>query len=206
MTPNIRLACSDDAAAIAGIYGPFCEATAVSFEYAAPTVDEIANRIRSITRHHPWLVLDEGGSIAGYAYASRHRERAAYGWSVDTAVYVAPDYHRRGVGRALYTTLFALLPRQGYFKAFAGVALPNSASTGLHEAMGFTLVGIYQGVGYKHGVWHDVAWYQRALQKERSNPELPVAVSTLVDSPEWLEAITHGLAHYRTERETTNGH
>ena len=190
MTSTIRLASPDDAAAVAGIYGPFCESTAVSFEYAPPSADDIANRIRTITAQFPWLVLDDSGIVAGYAYASRHRERAAYGWSVDVAVYVSPTHHRCGVGRALYATLFQLLRLQGYVKAYAGITLPNRASTGLHEAMGFTLVGVYQGVGYKHGAWHDVAHYQMALQSERLNPDPPIPVPALAESPGWAEAVS----------------
>jgi L-amino acid N-acyltransferase YncA len=197
MTPTIRLAFEDDAAAVAGIYGPFCESTAVSFEYAPPSTEEIANRIRTITAQFPWLVLDVNGVVAGYAYATRHRERAAYGWSVDTSAYVSPIHHRRGVGRALYTTLFELLRLQGYFKAYAGITLPNGASTGLHEAVGFKLVGVYRGVGHKHGVWHDVAWYQMSLQAERLNPDLPIPISAIAESPGWAEAVAQGLRHYR---------
>ena len=200
MTLTIRLAVEDDAAAVAGIYGPSCESTAVSFEYAPPSAEEIASRIRVVTAQFPWLVLDAAGVVAGYAYATRHRERAAYGWSVDAAVYVSPSYQRCGVGRALYTTLFQLLRLQGYFKVYAGITLPNSASTGLHEAMGFTLVGVYRGVGYKHGLWHDVAWYERALQPERLNPRPPVSVSTLVGSTGWAEAVARGLTHYQPLR------
>jgi phosphinothricin acetyltransferase len=199
MKSTIRLAANDDAAAVAAIYGPFCESTAVSFEYAPPSVDEIANRIRTITFQFPWLVLDDSGVVAGYAYASRHRERSAYGWSVDVAVYVSPIRHRCGVGRALYATLLQLLRLQGYFKAYAGITLPNSASTGLHEAVGFKLVGIYHGVGYKHGAWHDVAWYQIDLQSERLNPDPPVPVSAVAESPGWAEAVSEGLRHYRPE-------
>src|SRR2546423_380821 len=103
MPATIRLASKDDAVQIAAIYGPFCEATAVSFEYAAPTPEEMADRIRTIGAHFPWLVLDDDGTIAGYAYASRHRDRAAYGWAVDVAVYVSSTRRRCGVGRALYT-------------------------------------------------------------------------------------------------------
>ena len=197
MTATIRLASKDDAAVVAGIYGPFCESTAVSFEYAAPSTEEITNRIRTITAKFPWLVLEDNGVVAGYAYASRHRERAAYGWSVDTTAYISPTHHRRGAGRALYTTLFQLLRLQGYFKAYAGITLPNSASAGLHEAVGFKLLGVYQGVGYKHGAWHDVAWYQIALQSERLNPGPPVPVSTLAESPGWAKAVSQGLRHYR---------
>ena len=197
MTATIRLASHSDAAAIAGIYGPFCESTAVSFEYVPPSTDETANRIRTITSQYPWLVLEDAGIVAGYAYASRHRERAAYGWAVDVAVYVSPNRHRCGVGRALYTTLFQLLRLQGYFKAYAGVTLPNGSSTGLHEALGFKLVGVYENVGYKHGVWHDVAWYQIALQPERLNPDPPMPVSAVAGTPGWAEAVSAGLGHYR---------
>ena len=165
----------------------------------------MTNRIGTVTAQFPWLVLDAAGVVAGYAYATRHRERVAYGWSVDTAVYVSPIHRRCGVGRALYTTLFELLRLQGYFKAYAGITLPNSASTGLHEAVGFTLVGVYHGVGYKHGVWHDVAWYDIALQPERSNPGPPVPVSVLTDSSGWAEAVSQGLKHYRALSGTRKG-
>jgi L-amino acid N-acyltransferase YncA len=193
----IRLACQDDAAAMAAIYGPFCESTAVSFEYTAPSVEEMANRIRTITIQLPWLVLEAGGAVVGYVYASRHKERAGYGWSVDTAAYVNPTHHRRGVGRALYTTLFQLLRLQGYFKAYAGITLPNNASVGLHEGVGFTPVGVYRGIGYKHGAWQDVAWYQTALQAERLNPAPPVPVSSIAGSSAWTDAVAQGLPYYR---------
>src|SRR5689334_11769433 len=114
MTATIRLASQDDAVAISEIYSPFCDSTVVSFEYRAPSTAEMASRVRAITAHLPWLVLDSDGVVAGYAYASRHHERAAYGWSVDTTVYVRPSHHRCGVGKALYTTLFQLLRLQGF--------------------------------------------------------------------------------------------
>jgi phosphinothricin acetyltransferase len=193
---TIRLASADDAAAIASIYGPYCESTAVSFEYVAPPAAEMGNRIRSVTAQFPWLVLVDAGGIAGYAYASRHRDRAAYGWSVDTAVYVSPKYRRRGVGRALYTTLFALLRLQGYFKAYAGITMPNAASIALHEAVGFKLVGVYERVGYKLGAWHDVAWYYLTLQPERSDPDPPITITSLTES-QWANAVTDGLREYR---------
>ena len=197
MTSTIRIATADDAVAAAEIYGPFCESTAVSFEYEPPSAGEMARRIRTVTGQFPWLVLDDDGFVAGYAYASRHKERAAYQWSVDTTVYVHPSRHRCGVGRALYTTLLQLLRLQGYFKAFAGVTLPNPASVGLHESFGFTLIGVERGVGYKRDAWHDVARYQLPLQPERLNPEPPVPVSSLVTSSEWVKTVAAGLKHYR---------
>ncbi|HEV3216346.1 MAG TPA: arsinothricin resistance N-acetyltransferase ArsN1 family B [Vicinamibacterales bacterium] len=179
MSSNIRLATENDAGAVAAIYAPFCGVSVVSFEVAAPSDSDMAGRIRAVSEKWPWLVLDDDGAIAGYAYASRHRDRAAYQWTVDTAVYVGEGYRGRGVGRSLYTALFELLRSQGYFKACAGIALPNPASVALHEAVGFTLVGVYRGIGYKLGAWRDVAWYELALQPERENPPPPTPISGL---------------------------
>ena len=201
MPATIRLAEAGDAAAVAAIYAPFCEATAVSFEDRAPSAAEMATRILGLAPRLPWLVLDADGVIAGYAYASQHRDRAAYGWAVDTSVYVAPEYRRGGVARALYTTLFDVLRSQGYFKAYAGITLPNPASVGLHEAVGFQAVGVYRGVGYKLGAWHDVAWYGLALQAERPDPAHPVPLTRIHGSPEWREAVARGLRYYRPGRE-----
>jgi phosphinothricin acetyltransferase len=192
MTAHIRLALPEDAEQIAAIYAPFCIEAAVSFEYLAPTASEMAGRIRKITERLPWLVLDEDGTIAGYVYASPHRERAAYQWSVDVAAYVGADYRRRGVGSALYTALFRLLAAQGYFKAYAGVTLPNPASERLHESMGFERVGEYHGVGYKFGKWHDVRWYQRSIQPEQLEPVPPRPICALLSSPEWELCLANG--------------
>lgn len=176
----IRLATPADADAVAAIYGPFCESTHVSFEIAAPSTEEIAGRIRDVTRQYPWLVCDRGRGVEGYAYATKHRDRAAYMWSVDTAVYLAPAARRAGVGRALYLKLFQLLVAQGYFKAYAGVTLPNEASVRFHESLGFEPVGVYRGVGYKLAAWYDVAWFARTIQPERADPEPPRPVGAVL--------------------------
>ena len=197
MTAHIRLASPDDAEQIAAIYAPFCTDTAVSFETAAPSPEEMAQRIRKITDCFPWLVLEEDGRIAGYVYASAHRERAAYGWSVDVTAYVAAEYRRHGVGRALYTALFGILAAQGYFKAYAGVTLPNPGSVGLHEAAGFECVGEYRGVGYKLDAWHDVRWYQRAIQPERARPDPPLPLAAIRETGAWRAALAGGLALFR---------
>jgi L-amino acid N-acyltransferase YncA len=197
MSATIRLASENDAAAIRAIYGPFCDSTIVSFESSAPSVPEMAARISKISEHFPWLILEDEGVVAGYAYASRHHERAAYMWSVDSAVYVDPRYQRRGVGRALYTTLFELLQCQGFFKVFAAISLPNPASTGMHEAFGFQLAGVTRGVGYKFGGWHDVAHYQLALQPERTDPEPPSPPSALIREKVWTDAVSRGLRHFK---------
>src|SRR5512145_1624646 len=117
----IRLATANDAPAIAEIYRPIVESTAISFETVAPDADEMRRRIENLSGLFPWLVCESDGVIAGYVYASRHRERAAYRWSVDTSVYVDDRFRRRGIGHALYLSLFAVLNAQGYANAFAGI-------------------------------------------------------------------------------------
>jgi len=152
-----------DGAACAAIYEPFVTASATSFEDVAPTAAEFAARIERIARTHPWLVLEDSGRIAGFAYASEHRARAAYRWAADVAIYVDPAFHGRGAGRTLYAALLELMRRQGLRIAVAGIALPNEASVGLHRALGFEPVGTYPAVGWKAGGWHDVQWWQRTL-------------------------------------------
>jgi len=191
----IRPAHQRDAAAIAAIYAPYCDASAVSFELVAPSPDEMAERIRKVSTERPWLVLEDG-DVIGYAYASPHHERAAYQWSVSTAIYVSSARQRRGVGRALYTTLFEVLRQLGYFKATAGITLPNPASIGLHEAFGFTRVGVYRQIGHKLGAWHDVAWFEADVQPVTQNPAPPLSIATLTGTREWSAAVTTGLAHY----------
>ena len=170
----LRVATPDDAEAITTIYGPIVTDTPISFELEAPSVVEMRSRINGTLQWLPWLVsLDESGLINGYVYASKHRERAAYRWCVDTAAYVRKDSRGRGVGRRLYQALFNELIALGYFQAFAGITLPNPASVGLHEAVGFRPLGVYRNVGYKLGGWHDVGWWQRPLQQGVDEPPLP---------------------------------
>jgi L-amino acid N-acyltransferase YncA len=199
MKIEIRAATEADAGSIVAIYGPFCESTPVSFESAAPLPTEMAGRIRTLSAKLLWLVMTVDSVVRGFVYASPHRDRAAYRWSVDVSAYVDPDFKRKGVGRSLYTSLLDLLRLQGYFKAYAGITIPNPASVKLHEAMGFTLVGVYRGVGFKLGVWHDVAWYQLSLQPERKNPDLPLASPDFIDSLQWNEAIKAGFQHLRLD-------
>jgi phosphinothricin acetyltransferase len=185
------MATEQDAGAIAAIYAPFCDDTAVSFEVKGPTADEMASRIRGVVSHLPWLVVDEKGVVGGYAYAGKHHERAAYGWAVNTAVYLGEGYRGRGLGRVIYAALFDLLRLQGYFKACAGITLPNPASVGLHQAMGFTPVGVYRGIGYKKGEWRDVVWYQLALQPERPDPPPPRPISDFIETDAWRRILTN---------------
>ncbi len=162
-----------DAAACAAIYAPAVIATVASLEERAPEPHEMAERIRIVSRHYPWLVAEADGRVVGYACAGRHRDRASYRWTADVTVYVAPDHHRRGVGRALYAALFELLRAQGVRNLCAGITLPNQASVGLHEAMGFRPVGVYREIAYKLGAWRSTSWWQLSLR--RPGDEAPPA-------------------------------
>ncbi|WP_437378725.1 arsinothricin resistance N-acetyltransferase ArsN1 family B [Inquilinus limosus] len=176
----IRLATPEDAPALQAIYAPIVAETAISFELTPPTAAEMAERISKTLPAHPWLVLERDDRILGYAYAGPHRARPAYRWSVDVSVYVAEAGRRQGAGRALYERLFVLLRRQGYQSAFAGIALPNPASVALHEAVGFVPLGVYRAVGFKHGAWHDVGWWQRPIGDRPGDPAEPRPVTELL--------------------------
>jgi phosphinothricin acetyltransferase len=163
MSAILRLATGDDAAAIAAIYRPVVQDTAISFEIDPPDASAFEERILRTLKRHPGLVCEIAGDLAGYVYACDHRDRPAYRWSVDVAVYVHSAFRRRGVARALYASLFRILAAQGYRRAHAGIALPNPGSVALHESLGFESVGGYRSVGFKLGAWPDVGWWQLAL-------------------------------------------
>jgi phosphinothricin acetyltransferase len=193
MSAIIRVADLHDTEQVQAIYGPYCY-TPTSFELEPPGVAEMRKRISTVLDNHVWLVCESGGEILGYAYAGPHRERPAYRWSVDVSVYVHALRQRLGIGRALYTSLFAVLRLQGYTNAFAGVTVPNPASIGLHEAMGFELVGVYRQVGYKCGAWHDVAWYQLVLQHVQAQPPALKSLGEVQQGVDWAGALHAGLS------------
>ncbi|MFN2419235.1 MAG: N-acetyltransferase family protein, partial [Candidatus Limnocylindria bacterium] len=144
---RIRLADPDrDAEAVTAIYRPSVERSAASFEEVAPDTGEMADRMRRTLRRLPWLVAvaADDGSVAGYAYAGPHRERAGYRWSVDVSAYLSPLRRGQGIGRRLYDELVPMLRRQGFVNVYAGIALPNPASVALHEAVGMRLIGVYE--------------------------------------------------------------
>jgi len=175
----IRVARREDAAQLGEIYAPNVTDAFISFETEAPTVDAMRARIEKTLRTHPWLVHEESGDILGYAYATKHRERAAYQWSVDVSCYVRERARGHGIGKALYAELLRLLEAQGFRNAYAGIALPNEASVRLHESVGFGPIGVYRGVGFKHGAWRDVGWWGRRLGALDADPAPPIPFSSL---------------------------
>lgn len=184
MDSRIRSAGAADARAIRDIYAPFVTDSATSFEADPPDVSAMERRIRDVQEKHPWLVFESGGAVLGYAYASTHRARKAYQWCVEVSVYVAAAARHQGVGRALYGALFDLLRRQGFVNAYAGITLPNAASVGLHQSLGFAPIGIYPRIGYKFGAWHDVGWFQLRLQDPAVPVAEPLPSKELLEGPE----------------------
>jgi phosphinothricin acetyltransferase len=159
-----------DAAACAAIYAPHVESSVVSFEERAPDAAEMAARIERYGASHAWLVAEREGRVLGYSYATAFNERPAYRWSASVSVYVAAEAQGGGVGRALYETLFERLRERGFRMACAGITLPNEASVGLHESLGFEQTGLNREIGWKHGAWHDVGWYQLELAPAGEGP------------------------------------
>lgn len=169
---DLRPATATDVAAMLAIYRPFIEDGFASFEEEVPSLDEFERRRIHYQATAPWLVATHQGQVIGYAYAAAHRGRPAYRWTKELSVYLHPDHQGHGVGRVLYAALLDVLSWQGYANVLAGVALPNPASERFHEKMGMQLIGTYHRVGFKHGRFCDVRWYELFI----GNPDEPVGI------------------------------
>lgn len=169
----IRQATPEDAEAIINIYAGYIRNTTITFEVEVPTIEEFQKRMEQIQTQFPWLVCEIDGVVAGYAYGSKHAQRAAYRWSADLSVYIDERYHRRHIAAALYAALYAMLRAQGYYTVYAGVSTPNPNSEAFHLAQGFTVVGVYPNVGYKLGTWCTLTWYGLTLREYGVSPQEP---------------------------------
>lgn len=165
MPYSVRPAGLDDAEAIARLSNHYILHTTVHFAYEPWPPEAVREALEGAAdSRHPWRVaVDARGRFAGYAKASAWRSRAAYRFTAETACYVDPTHHRRGVGRLLYADLLDALAQGGFHGAVAGVTQPNPASEGLHRAVGFREVGTFREVGFKAEGWRDVRWFQRIL-------------------------------------------
>ena len=199
----IRLATERDAEAILNIYAGYIRNTTVSFEVEVPTVAEFQNRMKQIQAQFPWLVCEINGVVAGYAYASKHAQRAAYRWSADLSVYIDEKYHRCHIAAALYDALFAMLRAQGYYTVYAGVSTPNPKSEAFHLAQGFTVVGVYPNVGYKLGTWCTLTWYGLTLQEYVPAPQEPKMLSEALKELEIKEILSNSVQIVSLNENTT---
>lgn len=170
---TVRVASVSDAAACAAIYAPYVAETAITFELVPPDAGDMGERIARSLERHAWLVLEENGEVAGYAYGTRLQAREAYRWSCEVSIYLRVGLRRSGAGRLLYGTLLARLADRGYRVAVAGMTLPNAASEGLHRTLGFAPVGVYRRIGFKFGTWHDVEMMQLQLADQDGAPPEP---------------------------------
>lgn len=167
---TMRDATADDAATCSAIYAHYVVHTTATFEEVPPSAEEMARRIASAQERHAWIVAERDGAIVGYAYGGAFKARAAYRYSCEVSVYLDIAARGGGVGRTLYTALLARIESLGMRMACGGVTMPNDASVALHLTMGFERVGTYQRIGWKHGEWRDVAWFQKPLGPDGDAP------------------------------------
>jgi L-amino acid N-acyltransferase YncA len=185
----IRIAHTDDAAAVHDIYIPSVLEGVATFETELPGVEAMRERIVGRLRQYPWLIWEEDGRVLAYAYASRFRERAAYDWIAETSIYVHADARRRGIARRLYAVLLDAMTLQGLNQAVGVITLPGEVSVAMHEAMGFTPAGVWRSSGYKLGQWWDVGVWQKELQTPETPPRPVLSFENLRQTREWAELV-----------------
>jgi L-amino acid N-acyltransferase YncA len=176
---SVRAATPKDAEGILQIYAPHVLRGICTFETGVPTAEEMEARIAKCLQKFPWLVCEVNDMIAGYVYASTHREREAYQWTCESSVYVHNHFTGKGIGAKLYKALFQLLKMQGLVNVYAGITLPNETSIKLHENCGFQLFARYSNIGYKLGRWHDVGWWKLQLNEYDPKPSPPILFPAL---------------------------
>lgn len=172
----VRAAASEDAEQLLEIYTPFVisedsSLSNVSFELAAPDVEEFRQRIQDISKQFPYLVGEVNGQILGYVYCHPYRERLAYQWAVEVTIYLAPAGQGKGLGRLLYETMEKLLCLQGVTMAYSCITVGNDHSIKMHEALGYRLIGTFTNSGYKNGQWLDTVWLEKQLQPCPKQPD-----------------------------------
>jgi phosphinothricin acetyltransferase len=164
----IRPARAEDFVEIAAITNYYIETTAIHFGYDPCTADDLRQLWEKTRAKHPWLVAEDAqvapetpGRVIGYAKSGVWRERAAYQWTAEVGLYVAPMERGKGIGTALYDELLSQVALRGFHSAVAGITLPNDASIKLHEKLGFEHVGTFQEAGFKLDAWHSVDFWQK---------------------------------------------
>lgn len=194
MNATIRLAERRDIPGILEIYSPFILETSVTFEEEIPSEESFWERMLAIMAELPFLVCEIEGKIAGYAYASGYRSRASYRWSKEVSVYIHPDFQRKRVGHALYTSLNEMVQYQGVANLLAIITMPNEQSVAFHEHFGYTKCAEFSKVGYKMNCWQNVGWFELFIQDENEPPkERILLLNEITGLPIFQEAIRHGL-------------
>ncbi len=157
----IRPVTENDVQDICDIYNYFVKNTPISFEENAISYNEMEQRIATQSIDYPWLVYEDAGKVVAYAYADKWKARSAYRFTLESTIYTSNDSKGKGIGTKLYEALFDELTTRSVRSVMAVIALPNLASVGLHEKMGFEKVAHFKEVGYKHKEWIDVGYWQK---------------------------------------------
>ncbi len=195
MNATIRLAKRSDVPGILEIYAPFILETAVTFEEIVPDEESFWKRMQDIMTELPVLVCEIDDRVAGYAYASGYRSRASYRWSKEVSVYIHPDFHRKKIADALYTSLNEMVRFQGIANLLAIITMPNEPSVAFHEHFGYVKSAEFSKVGYKLNQWQNVGWFELFLQDENEAPkDRIIPLSEITGLPVFQEAIQKGLS------------
>lgn len=177
MALTVRAAAPADAAQLADIYAYYVKETAVSFEYEAPDAAEFLRRMEAICARYPFFVAEADGRVIGYAYAHAFVGRAAYDWSAELTIYLAPSARRHGAGRLLYGALEDALGRMGVTNLYACIGVPTEEndpylttdSMEFHRHLGFSTVGVFRKSGRKFGRWYDMIWMEKCIAPHRAD-------------------------------------
>ena len=191
---GIRIATVQDLEQILSIYGPYVQNTTVSFEYEVPTMEAFRCRFETFTEQFPWLVWEENGIIAGYAYACAPFSRAAYQWCAEPSIYLRPEFHGKGIGRKLYEALEFCLRGQGYHVSYAIITSENAASLAFHRSMGYSLLAEFPGCAYKHGKCLGIIWMEKRLNFAIMPSSMPVSFSSFVENSKNFTEILDNLS------------
>ena len=175
----IRLATVADAEAILKIYEPYILNTVITFEYEKVPLSVFKERMTKVMAQFPWFVCHIDGMLAGYAYCSPHLERAAFAWDCECSVYIAPEFHRRGIASALYNAMFKLVKEQGYYTVYSLICVPNESSLALHIKYGFTEIGTFYNTAYKLGQWRHLIVMEKRLQSFLGEPKQIIPIHQL---------------------------
>jgi L-amino acid N-acyltransferase YncA len=164
MNMNVRPCAASDISAICDIYNYYIKNTVVTFEEKLVSTDEMNRRFQLYTKDYPWFVCEDDGTLVGYAYATKWKEREAYRHTAEITVYLRNGSSGKGYGKALYTALIEGLRRINCHVFLGCIALPNDASAGLHEYFGFKKVAHFSEVGRKFDRWVDVGYWQMTTE------------------------------------------
>lgn len=161
--PTIRHCVKADLDTVNAIYNHYVLHTSITFDIEPWSLERRKEWFGGFdtTGRHQLFVAEEAGKVIGFAYSGPFRVRAAYDTSIETTVYLAEESQGRGIGRALYETLFESLRAEDVHLACAGITLPNPASIALHRVFNFEPVGIFHEVGRKFGTYWDVQWFEK---------------------------------------------